>query len=333
MDPQIVEKVRGRRPLILALTGVTLGLLASVMAYHYLEREETQLRDQLKSEHAINLVRVVVARSDLATGVSVGDDNMAIREVPRDFVYPETILPDGFDKVRGQALVKPLGKGQPLLAAYLEEGGAAGLSDKVGEGRRAVTINVDEVSSLNGMIQPGDSIDLLLSARDAEGNAVLPLLQAVKVLATGSRMRAVDGSAPGQDKFGMLYATLTLDVSPEDAERVIVARGAGTLTAVLRARGDDRQGDEASGPLHSSQLFSTPTYAEVEAPAVAPETISYIMPGSVPGVASIIQLPIGASFAPPATHARPVHAPVQTDSSSEMTDAVIEPASVEQEKQ
>jgi len=281
------ELMQTRRTLVLALAGGVLGVVASILAYVYLEREETKLRDKVHTEQTKDLVPVVVAKFPLAAGTAIGDNNMAIRQVPKDYVYPDTVLPGNFDKLQGQALIKPLAQGQPLLLSYLAEGGAAGLADKVKDGRRAVSINVDEVSSFNGLLMPGDRIDLMLSSRGSGGGMVLPLLQGVKVIATGNQYTPTAGDQPGSDKFGLRYATVTLDVTPEDAERVVLARDSGTLTAVLRGRGDDAA-VATLAPLQMEQLFTHSLNLG--------DTVSYIMPGSQPGVATTIQVPISMNL-------------------------------------
>lgn len=291
----IAERMRSRKTLILALAGGILGVTASVMAYHYLEREEAQFREQVLSKQSHNDTLVVVAKADLAAGTALGENNMATRHVPRDYVYPETVLPENFSKISGQTLIRPLSKGQPLLSSYLSEGGVTGLSDKVKDGRRAVTINVDEVSSINGMIHPGDRIDLLFSVRgSSSGASIAPLLQNVGVLATGSQYAPANGQ-PGQDKFGLSYATLTLDVTPEEAERIILAREIGILTATLRGRSDAQSGLSAT-PMTLNQLFGPPNAAlsTVSGPAaVRIDTVTYIVRGNTPGVATIFELPVG----------------------------------------
>jgi pilus assembly protein CpaB len=296
----IAEQIRGRKTLLLALTGGVLGVAASVMAYHYLEREEAQFREQVMAKQSQNEVLVVVAKADLAAGSEIGENNMATRHVPKDYVYPETVLPGSFDSVRGQVLSKGLAKGQPLLSSYLAGGGVTGLSDKVKDGRRAVTINVDEVSSINGMIHPGDRIDLLFSSRaSAGGGAVVPLLQNVRVLATGSQF-APASDQPGKDKFGLSYGTLTLDVSPEEATRITLAREIGILTALLRGRGDEQSGLPAT-PLTPNLLFGSPGAAPpsaapsgISGPAAARiDTVTYIVRGDTPGVATVFELPVG----------------------------------------
>lgn len=284
---EISEMMRSRKTLVLALAGGVLGLAASAMAYHYLEREETQLRDKMKDEQTQNLVAVVVAKADLPAGTMVKVDNMATRQVPRDYVYPETILPAEFDNVSGESLVKPVRKGQPLLRTHLSEGGAAGLSDRIKAGRRAIAINVDEVSSLNGLILPGDQVDLMLSSR---GNgSVTPLLQGIKVLATGAQLAPRAGAQPGDDKFGLRYATLTLDVTPQEAEKLILARDNGTLSAILRGRGVD-EGPVALRPLQARDLYSP---SDLPEGGGQEQTVTYFVRGQPVGVAASYQVPVG----------------------------------------
>jgi pilus assembly protein CpaB len=313
------EKWRDRKNLLLAIAGGVLGVAASLLAYFYLEKAETQIQEKAQAEQSRNLVGVVVAKADLAAGATVGDDNMAIRQVPKDYVYPETVLPDGFDKARGQALLKPLGKGQPLLLAYLSESGASGLSDKLKEGRRAVSINVDEVSSMNGLIAPGDRIDLLIGSRNNLGAIITPLLQDVKVLATGSQF-APRTNAGGDDKFGLRYATLTLDVTPEESERIVLARASGTLTAVLRGRGDNTR-TAPLRPLHADELFALSQPGPASDGQIG--SVNYIMRGSQPGIANIFQVPVGL---PTPRGATPVSAPPVTAPPATTTAAAERPA-------
>lgn len=295
---EIAERLRERKTLVLALAGGALGLAASAMAYHYLEREETQFRDRITEEQTRNQVAVVVAKADLAPGTAIGAGNMATRQVPRDYVYPETVLPAAFDGVSGQTLVKPLAKGQPLLRGYLSGGGAAGLADKIEPGRRAIAINVDEVSSINGLILPGDRIDVMLSSRS--NGTVVPLLQGVTVLATGTQVTPRAGG-PGDEKFGLRYATMTLDVAPLDAERVILAREQGTLTAVLRGRSGATE-EAALAPLQADDLFAANLPGQD--PGQPGGSITYFIRGQM-GIATMLKVPFGVAM-PPGSGPSPV---------------------------
>lgn len=298
-DSDAEGRLRRRKTLALALAGTLLGVAASFLAWHYLEREESQFREALLAKHAQQEMAVVVAKADLPAGTSVDNGNMAIRRVPRDYVYPETVSPERFDQMRGEILLKPLRKGQPLLTGHLSESGAAGLAGKIQEGRRAVTINVDETSSLNGMIHPGDRIDLLFSARGGvTGSRLAPLLENVRVLATGRQFEPAPGK-PGEDRFGLSYSTLTLDVPTEAAGRIVLARQAGVLTAVLRSRGDDGPGPHAvtSGDLLSaSGEDDAPGRGAGLAGAPRPALVTYIMRGETPGTVVFLDFPVGDSL-------------------------------------
>ncbi len=88
------------------------------------------------------------------------------------------------------------------------------------------------------MLRPSDHIDLMVTARGTNASATettFPLMSNVEVLATGQIIRKRDGT--NQPKT---YTTITLSVSPEDAERIVVAKNSGKLTAVLRNPEDER---------------------------------------------------------------------------------------------
>src|SRR5690606_19692375 len=123
-------------------------------------------------------------------------------------------------------------------------------SQKVRTGRRAITIPVDAINSVSGMLVPGDLIDLYVSFEYRRKRITAPLLQGVLVLATGSdsRQAGVEGDADQ----GAAFSTVTLDTAPEEAARLVAARQAGTITALLRHPGDAKtsnkgvQGDLAT---------------------------------------------------------------------------------------
>ncbi|MCX8003921.1 MAG: Flp pilus assembly protein CpaB [Burkholderiaceae bacterium] len=177
------------------------------------------------------LVKVVVAKRDLERGALLTAENFAIRELPADYVHRSAIRPEEFEQVEGQRLATPLRRGEPLLEA-MTEGRVMAFSSTLTPGSRALTFEVDEVNSISGMLRPGDRIDLILTARPPTGNGTettLTLLSNVEVLATGQVIRK-RSEQEGERSF----STVTLSLAPEDAQRVIVAKSSGKLTAVLR---------------------------------------------------------------------------------------------------
>ena len=131
--------------------------------------------------------------------------------------------------------------GEPLLHDAVEGADVTTFSAKIRPGIRALTVSVDEVNSVSGMLQPGDRIDLLFTVRPpAEQGApppselTAPLMSDLLVLATGRQVRPGADPGPGARTF----TSITVEVTPEQAQRLIVAQRSGRLTAMLRNPGD-----------------------------------------------------------------------------------------------
>jgi Flp pilus assembly protein CpaB len=105
--------------------------------------------------------------------------------------------------------------------------------------RRALTIAVDELNSISGMIRPDDRIDLFIISREnrdvpggKENKVVMPLMQDVLVKATGNIVRR-ETAADGRE-YDRRYSTLTLDLLPEEIGKVLIAQENGELKAALK---------------------------------------------------------------------------------------------------
>lgn len=227
----------GHRNAVLLLAALACGAIA-------VQAGRSWLAHQLEAERARlapvppRTLAVVVARQDLAKGEVVDARTMAVRDIPEEFVSSSAVRPDRFESVAGLRLAAGLRGGEQLLASAIVGGDHTSFSQRVKPGIRALTIAVDEVNSISGMLQPGDRIDLLFSARLPErdgargqgAETTVPLFQGLLVLATGRQVRA------GVDERGAQrsYSTVTVEVEPEQAQRLVVAQRTGKLTAVLR---------------------------------------------------------------------------------------------------
>ena len=240
------------RSLALLVAALALGLLAAFGARGYIAGQLAIERERLAPPQ--RMVSVVVAKRDLSRGDPVGVETMAVREMPEAYAPQGAVTPEQFEAVAGAVVAAPMRAGDPLLRAALSSPDAGGFSARVREGIRAMTIAVDEVNAISGMLQPGDRIDLLLSARlpGATGAAAQelskPLLQDVVVLATGRQVR------PGQDdRQGRGYTTITVEVQPGQAQKLVVAQRVGRLTALLRNPADRER--MATTPIDVQALF------------------------------------------------------------------------------
>jgi pilus assembly protein CpaB len=221
------------RSVILLVAALALGGLSAFGVKRFIERQMEEVEARGKGK----MVRVIVPKDDLPKGTAITQAVVASREVPADWAHSNAITPQQFDRVENQKLAYPAARGEMILWSMLEGQRAPSFSARLPAGRRAITVPVDEVNSISGMLQPGDRIDIMVSARKDNRAYMFPLLQNVVVLATGSQAVAA-GDTSGKDGSKRTYTTITLDASPQDAQRVLAAREIGKLAALLRSPGD-----------------------------------------------------------------------------------------------
>ncbi|WP_194715393.1 Flp pilus assembly protein CpaB [Noviherbaspirillum soli] len=218
----------GKTTLVLGFA-LVIGVIAALAANRFLSARI----DAIEARSRTAMVEVVVARTDLPKGQEIGPGNVALRPIPRDYAHSNALTNDSFGSAVGRKLAYNIKGGEMLLSSMLEASKPATFSARVGMGWRAMTVAVDEINSISGLLEPGDVIDLIASL-DRKGNKLtMPLLQGVQVIATGQRL--VDDPVTGERKQ---YATVTLNVTPSQATTLIAARDGGKITALLRNPGD-----------------------------------------------------------------------------------------------
>ncbi len=156
--------------------------------------------------------------------------------------WPEGIpVQGGFKKPEelvGRSIIFPVASGQPILDAYLAmPGSGIGLTVKIPEGMRATSVKSDEVVGVAGFLFPGSHVDVLVTFRSDKAatpvTATQIVLQDVEVLTTGQNFEP--------DPQGKAQSTnvVTLLLTPQDAQKVVLAASQGTIQLVLR-NGADR---------------------------------------------------------------------------------------------
>jgi len=242
---------------------VALGILCFVGAQYYLRNYLAQAEQKLAGQYESK--QVIVAAVDIAPGSVLSSDNLAVRKIPVRYLSSNVLQPSDLDLVSGQRVVTALQPGDPVDRGSLERSDRPPLSTTVAKGERAITFPVDEISSISGMLVPGDIIDLIFTGKgltensyqpqtssskaggapDAESGPkelthVRPLLQTVPVMATGkmTKKRIVKTEDGKEREENQDFTTVTLKVSPDQAEKVLLAQKLGNLTAVLRNADD-----------------------------------------------------------------------------------------------
>ena len=230
---------------VLLGAAVVLGVLCFVGANAYFSNYLANAEKELASSYEKK--KVIVAKREIKPGESISSDNLAVRSIPKRYLASTALSPEELEQVDGQKLVVGMKPGDPIDRGALERSNGAALSTTVEKGERAITFPVDEISSISGMLVPGDVIDLMFTGPGTTANSygsgevkelthVRALLQAVPVIATGktTQKRTVRTADGGAQEVDMDFTTVTLKVSPEQAEQVLLGQKLGQLTAVLR---------------------------------------------------------------------------------------------------
>lgn len=234
----MLQRLRPHLHLVALCSALLLATASWFGARHYLALRVQQLENRVAERHA--RTRVLVAGMDLPSGTVLTTAALAARTMPVRYVPSRTARVDDLERVAGQRLLVPLQAGDPVPWTALAGGGDAAFSTQLAPGRRALTLPVDDVNAIAGLLVPGDLIDLLYTERAGADPSVRPLLQKVPVLATGTATAppARSGDEAGVPADTATFATVTLSVTPEEAQRIVLAQRAGELTAVLRHPAD-----------------------------------------------------------------------------------------------
>ena len=217
--------------------------------------------------------RYVAATQDLAAGDSLQKQTLALMEWPSD-----RPLEDAFantEDLVGRTVLYPVSAGQPIRAHYLATAGSGfGLSTKIPEGMRAMSLKTDQIVGVAGFLSPGSHVDVLVTFHTpaSPDPITATVLQDVQILATGQKMQP--------DPEGKVAPTdvVTLLVNPQDAEKVVLASAQGTVHFVLR-----NGADHAVVKSHSAELSELSDKASVFSSA-GPKLSSNALrfPGPVP---------------------------------------------------
>jgi pilus assembly protein CpaB len=226
------------------------------------------------------IVQVLVAKHDLAVGDRIDIPDVGWQSWPADATNPAYIL-DGpptpapgqnltgaaanladatkkavagpsqaLTSVVGTLVRMPIMAGEPVLKSKLVRAGTAGvMAVTLDAGHRAMAVPLSAESAVGGFILPGDHVDIVMSRQldpSAGGMPGATKQVVASVVLNNVRVLAIDQNNAGPEKgAAQVGATATVEVSPEQAQQLVVAKAVGQLTLVLRSYAD------AAGPATS----------------------------------------------------------------------------------
>lgn len=213
--------MRNIRPLSVLLVALVLGLTAAAYAASW-----------LKQQGASATLQVIVAKRDLQMGTRLQPDMLETILWPKAAAIkdPLTHLDQALDRV----IHMPVLRGEPVLLSKLAPvGEKGGLSAVLKDGQRAVTVKVNEIVGVAGFALPGNYVDVMVNTPDGQNQPVSKIvIERIQVLAV-----AQDVSS-SENKPRVVNA-VTLQVTPQQAEQIDLARSVGTLSLVLRSQSDN----------------------------------------------------------------------------------------------
>jgi pilus assembly protein CpaB len=235
--------MRNKRFFVVLAGALIFGVLAAVSVSRYLSSAQA---------YSKNLTSVAVAKVAIPLGTKIIPEQVTVVQFPRES------LPDGAfeapDKLAGRVAIVNIAAREPITEAKLApEGTAGGLSAVIPEGYRAMTVKVDDVVGISGFIMPGTLVDVVVVI-DPDENAGKQdpiskiVLQNIKVLANGQNI-----DKPEDQREANSVKAVTLQVTPEQAEKLALASTEGKLQLVMRNSTD--QGDEQTTGVDKRSLL------------------------------------------------------------------------------
>jgi len=261
--------MRSKSIILLALA-LGCGLVASIGISQVMERRQQQTPVNPGETEVI-----FVALHDINPNEPITAQNIKTEEWPKSKVPTGAITK--LDEIENMRTRQKIFQGEPLLLGKLIDANEiTGASKGIPKGYRVVAVRVDAVSSTGSLILPGDRVDLLVyltrnPAHDIPESQTRTVLQDVKVFAVDAAFQR----DPGDGEAAMAAKTISLLVTPQQAEKVTLASEMGSVRLILRNDSDgdvaETDGTQASDVLGTASASDRDAETKkVEAPQQAP---------------------------------------------------------------
>ena len=209
---------------------------------------------------AIVLTKVVLAKQDLAYGTKLKPEYLVEVDWPANaapegsFHAVSEILGDGTEE---RLVLRAVSKDEPLLQAKVSGfGGKATIATKLTDGKRASSIRINDVNGVAGFVLPGDRVDILLTREIGGEQKDL----VTDIILQGIVILDIDQLTDEQREKPQVARTATVEVTPEEAQKLALAMQVGTLSLALRNVG--------SAEVAKTQRVRVSDLARADAPAV-----------------------------------------------------------------
>lgn len=218
--------------ILVMVIAIGIAFVAALLAYNKFKNKPVAIAEK----GPVDTLSVAVAKTDLPWGTSI--DKSMIKMMP----YLKESLPSGYFPnplaLEGRTLIYPVKINEPIFESKLAP--TSGMAALLSRKKRAMSVKVDKVIGISGFIYPGNRVDVLVTTKHKRGDSS-PLsisktvLENILVLANGPEMANDDKqqkSKQQESKKGV--DVITLEVTPEEGEKLALATNTGTIQLALR---------------------------------------------------------------------------------------------------
>ena len=288
--------MKNTRTWLVLIVAVLSGLVAVVLASRWLTQQSSQ-----------GIARIAVANTDISLGQRISPELIKLVDWPAGSTPPGSF--NELVKLEGRVLKTSLLRGEPVLDAKLAPvGTTGGLSAVIAEGSRAITVRVNDVIGVAGFALPGNYVDIIVNTQKdgdrtskKDQNISKIVLERILVLAVAQEV--------GRDETKpRVVNAVTLEVTPEQAEKLDLARSVGTLSLALRNQIDPQPGTTVGAT--KALLLSDKLPVQLAQASASPVKVVQRRKRSVPMAAPVQPVASPAPAAPVTAAAPPVSEPV-----------------------
>ncbi|HEV2040100.1 MAG TPA: Flp pilus assembly protein CpaB, partial [Casimicrobiaceae bacterium] len=249
--------MKNARAVGMLMVSIVLGLAVTALAVMWVAQKG-----------AIASNKVVVAVMDIELGSKLSPQMLTTVDWPSGSV-PQGAFAD-LKNLEDRVVRTSIQRGEAILTAKLAPVGTqGGLSAVIADGKRAMTVRVNDVIGVAGFALPGNYVDVMVNAQqDKEGAKINEEKQQIsKTVLEHVLVLAVAQEAGRDDTKPKVVSAVTLELTLEDAEKLDLARNIGTLSLVLRNQADTKSAMTAG--ITKKQLFGEKEEPAIKVAAVA----------------------------------------------------------------
>lgn len=220
----------------LIILAVVFGLITALAVNFYLARVKAALSNVQRGP-------VVVAKVPIPAKTELKSEMLETRTMPREFIHPKAVV--DANNLLGKITLVDIVGGEQVLSTRIASGkdDRNGLAYVIPKGLRAVSVGINQVTGVSGLVQPGDKVDVVgLLETDTESKGVPVakiMLQNIEVLAVDQKLDPGARLPENKDKGAQEGKTVTLAVKPEDAEKLVLVTERGVIRIILRSPVDE----------------------------------------------------------------------------------------------